>query len=49
MSTSKEYIEYVCEQLYGIEGVTCKKMFGEFLHAFSKSLFCLSATKELTD
>lgn len=30
MSTSKEYIEYVCEQLYGIEGVTYKKMFSEY-------------------
>lgn len=30
MSTSKEYIEYVCEQLYGIEDVTYKKMFGEY-------------------
>lgn len=31
MSTSKEYIEFVCEQLDGIEGVTYKKMFGEYL------------------
>lgn len=30
MSTSKDYIEYLCERLYGIEGVTYKKMFGEF-------------------
>ena len=29
MATSKEYIEFVCEQLQGIDGVTYKKMFGE--------------------
>ncbi len=31
MSTSKEYIEFVCEQLDGIEGVAYRKMFGEYL------------------
>lgn len=31
MSTSKEYIEFVCEQLDGIEGVAYRKMFGEHL------------------
>lgn len=31
MSTSKEYIEFVCEQLNGIDDVTYKKMFGEYL------------------
>lgn len=31
MSTSKEYIEFVCEQLDGIEGTSYKKMFGEYL------------------
>ena len=31
MSTSKEYIEFVCEQLDGIENVTYKKMFGEYM------------------
>ena len=31
MATSKEYIEFVCEQLDGIENVTYKKMFGEKL------------------
>lgn len=31
MSTSKEYIEFVCEQLDGIEGVSYRKMFGEYL------------------
>ena len=29
MATSKEYIEFVCEQLDGIENVTYRKMFGE--------------------
>ena len=31
MATSKEYIEFVCEQLEGIENVTCRKMFGEYM------------------
>lgn len=31
MSTSKEYIEFVLEQLEGIPSVTYKKMFGEYL------------------
>lgn len=31
MATSREYIEFVCEQLQGINGVTYKKMFGEYM------------------
>ena len=31
MATSKEYLEFVCEQLQGINGVTYKKMFGEYM------------------
>ena len=31
MATSKDYIEFVCEQLEGIESVTCRKMFGEYM------------------
>ena len=31
MATSKEYIEFVCKQLQGINGVTYKKMFGEYM------------------
>ena len=31
MATSKGYIEFVCEQLQGIDGVTYKKMFGEYM------------------
>ena len=31
MATSKEYVEYVCEQLRDIDGVTYKKMFGEYM------------------
>ena len=31
MATSKEYMEYVCEQLRDIDGVTYKKMFGEYM------------------
>ena len=31
MATSKDYIEFVCEQLEGIENITCRKMFGEYM------------------
>lgn len=31
MSTSKEYILFVCDQLNGINGVEYKKMFGEYM------------------
>ena len=31
MATSKEYMEYVCEQLRDIDGVTYKRMFGEYM------------------
>ena len=31
MATSKEYMEFVLEQLEGIDGISYKKMFGEYL------------------
>ena len=31
MATSKEYIEFVCEQLAGTENVRYRKMFGEYM------------------
>ena len=31
MATSKEYIDFVLEQLEGIDAISCKKMFGEYL------------------
>ena len=31
MSTSKEYIEFVCEQIYRYGAVTYRKMFGEYM------------------
>lgn len=31
MSTSKAYIAFVLEQLDGIEKLTCKQMFGEYM------------------
>ncbi len=31
MATSKEYIDFVLEQLEGINAISCKKMFGEYL------------------
>ena len=31
MSTTNEYIEYVCQQIEGIGDIRYKKMFGEFM------------------
>lgn len=31
VATSKGYIAFVCDQLRGIENITCRKMFGEYL------------------
>ena len=31
MATSKEYIEFVCEQIYRYGAVTYRKMFGEYM------------------
>lgn len=31
MATSGEYIEFVCEQLDGIDGISYRKMFGEYM------------------
>lgn len=31
MATSKEYIEFVCDQLREIQGVRYRKMFGEYM------------------
>lgn len=31
MSTSKEYLEYVLEQLSGLEDITCRQMMGEYI------------------
>lgn len=44
MATSKEYIEFVCEQLDGIENVTYRKMFGEYMVYVNASPFCSCAT-----
>lgn len=31
MSTTKEYLEYVLEQLSGLDGVECRSMMGEYI------------------
>ena len=31
MATTKDYLDFVCEQLDGIENVTYRKMFGEYM------------------
>lgn len=31
MATTKEYIDFVCEQITGYENVRSKKMFGEYM------------------
>lgn len=30
MASSREFVEYVCEQLSGAGTITCKRMFGEY-------------------
>ena len=39
MSSSKEYKEYILEQLNLLENITCKPMMGEFLLYFNGILF----------
>lgn len=39
MSTSKEYKEYVLEQLKILDGITCKPMMGEYLLYYNGTLF----------
>ena len=31
MSSGKEYLDYILEQLSGVEGVTCRAMMGEYI------------------
>ena len=31
MASTKEYLEYVLDQLSGLEGMSCRKMMGEYL------------------
>lgn len=31
VATSEDYIAFVCDLLRGIENITCRKMFGEYL------------------
>lgn len=31
MATSKEYIDFVCEQIEGVGNISTKKMFGEYM------------------
>ena len=31
MATSKEYLEFILEQLQEVEGITCRAMMGEYL------------------
>ena len=31
MATTNEFIEYVCEQIYGVGEIRYKKMFGEYM------------------
>lgn len=39
MSTSREYIQFVLDQLDGIEDITFRKMFGEHVN------YCLAVRK----
>lgn len=31
MSTSRDYLEYITEQLSGLDGITYKQMMGEYI------------------
>ena len=31
MSSSKEYVSYILEQLHDLEGITCRSMMGEYI------------------
>ena len=31
MATSKEYMDYILDQLSGVEGITHRKMMGEYI------------------
>lgn len=39
MSSSKEFKDFVLEQLRGVENVTCRSMMGEFLLYYNGILF----------
>ena len=39
MATSKEYKEYILEQLSLLDNITCKPMMGEFLLYYNTTLF----------
>ena len=39
MATSKEYKDYILEQLYLLDNITCKAMMGEFLLHYNNVLF----------
>ena len=39
MATTKDYKEYVLEQLSVLEGITCKPMMGEYLLYYNNVLF----------
>lgn len=36
MATSKEYIDFVLEQLEGIDAISCKKMFGRIFGLYQR-------------
>lgn len=39
MSSSKEYLDYILEQLYNFDNITYKRMMGEFLLYYKNVLF----------
>ena len=41
MATSKEYKEFILEQLDLLDNITCKAMMGEFLLYYNDALFCV--------
>ena len=40
MATTKEYVEYVCEQIEGVGDIRFRKMFGEYMIYVSGVISC---------
>ena len=39
MASSKEYLDFILDQLSGLDGITCKSMMGEYILYFRGRIF----------
>ena len=39
MASSKEYVDFIIEQLYILDGVSCRKMMGEYILYYQGKIF----------